>query len=157
MSKLIGQSLRRREDHALLAGRGQYAGDITLPGLLHMAVVRSVHPHARLEQVDLTAARALPGVVGAFALPDLPEIGGPMGDPVPQGLEGRSRPVLAHEKVRYVGEPIAVVVAEDPAQAADGAEAVEVEYAPIEGVGNVEAALQPGAPTLSLPRRPTQR
>src|ERR687885_2233794 len=101
MPKLIGQSLLRREDRPLLMGAGQYAGDTNLPGLLHVAVVRSVYPHARLDGVNLEAARALPGVVGAFALADLPEISGPLGDPVPSGLEGRPRPVLASDKTRY--------------------------------------------------------
>jgi carbon-monoxide dehydrogenase large subunit len=148
MPKLIGHSLLRREDRPLLTGKGQYAGDINLPGLLQVAIVRSIYPHARLERVALDAARAVPGVVGAFALPDLPEISGPLGDPVPPGLEGRPRPVLASGKTRYVGEPIAVVVAEDPARAVDGVEAVEVEYAPLDGAGDVEAAVRPGAPVL---------
>jgi carbon-monoxide dehydrogenase large subunit len=80
---MIGASLRRREDPALLRGQGQYVEDVRLPGMVHMAVMRSPYPHARIERVDLEAARRLPGVLGAFAAADLPEIGGPMGDPVP--------------------------------------------------------------------------
>ena len=148
MPGLVGQSLLRREDRPLLTGKGQYADDLRLPNLLHMAVVRSVHPHARLASVPLDAARALPGVVGAFALADLPELRGPMGDPAPQGLQARPRPVLAADKVRYVGEPIAVVVAESPALATDAAQAVEIEYEPLPGVGDVLSATAAGAPEL---------
>ena len=149
MPNLIGQSFLRREDRPLLTGRGRYAGDVSgLPGLLHVAVVRSVYPHARLRRVMLDPARQMPGVVGAYALADLPEITAALGDPAPQGVEARPRPVLAGENVRYVGEPIAVVVADDPARAADAAAAVEVDYDPLEGAGDVESATRPGAPVL---------
>src|SRR5689334_18437965 len=112
MPKLIGTSVLRREDRPLLTGKGQYAGDVALPGMLHVAVVRSVYPHARIDAINLEPARSLPGVVGAFALADLPEIKGNLGDPAPPGLKAEPRPVLAGDRVRYVGEPIAVVVAE---------------------------------------------
>ena len=148
MPKLIGQSLLRREDRALLTGKGQYAGDLNVPGLLHVAVVRSVYPHARIGRVMLDSARSMPGVVGAFALADLPEIRGALADPTPPGVEGRPRPVLAGNKVRYVGEPIAVVVADEPARAVDAADSVEVDYVPLEGVGDVDSATRPGAPVL---------
>ena len=144
-SRLIGSSLLRREDRPLLTGMGQYAGDVNLPGLLHVAVVRSVYPHARIERVALETARAMPGVVGAFALADLPEIHGTLADPVPAGVEGRSRPVLASDKVRYVGEPIAVVVADEHARLVHGA---RVDFVPLEGVGDVDAATRPGGPVL---------
>ena len=78
-----------------------------------MAVVRSMYPHARLDGVHLEAARAMAGVIGAFAATDLPEMENRLNDPVPAGMHGYPRPVLANGKVRYVGEPIAVVVAED--------------------------------------------
>jgi carbon-monoxide dehydrogenase large subunit len=145
---MIGASLRRREDPALLRGQGQYVEDVRLPGMLHMAVVRSPYPHARIERIDLDAARRVPGVLGAFAAADLPEIGGPMGDPAPQGFKAAPRPVLARERVRYVGEPIAVVVAEDPGVAHDAAELAEVDFDPLEGAGNVLAASRDGAPVL---------
>ena len=148
MPNLIGQSLLRREDRPLLTGKGQYAGDVNLPGLLHVRVVRSVYPHARLQRVDLEPARHMPGVVGAFALADLPEISGTLNDPAPPGLEARPRPVLAAGKVRYVGEPIAVVVAEDAATASDAAEAVEIDYEPLDGAGDVTSAQKPGAAPL---------
>jgi carbon-monoxide dehydrogenase large subunit len=148
MPKFIGQSFLRREDRPLLTGRGQYAGDINLPGLLHVAVVRSIYPHARISSVRLEEARQSPGVVGAFALAELPEIKSALNDPVPQGFEGHPRPVLAGDKVRYVGEPIAVVVADTQARARDAADAVEIDYTPLNGVGDVESAQKPGAGVL---------
>ncbi|HKB46807.1 MAG TPA: xanthine dehydrogenase family protein molybdopterin-binding subunit, partial [Ktedonobacterales bacterium] len=134
---LIGSSLRRREDGPLLRGEGQYVEDVRLPGLLHMAVVRSPYPHAGLVRVDLEAARQMPGVIVAAAAADMSEIRGAMGDPAPPGLKAAPRPVLAGDRVRYVGEPIAVVVAEDRGVAMDAAELVEIEYSPLDGVGNV--------------------
>ncbi|MBV8717770.1 MAG: xanthine dehydrogenase family protein molybdopterin-binding subunit [Chloroflexi bacterium] len=148
MPKLIGKSLLRREDRPLLTGKGQYAGDVNLPGMLHVAVVRSVYPHARINQVDLAAARSIEGVVGAFALSDLPEISSTLNDPAPPGMQPEPRPVLASTKAHYVGEPIAVVAAQDAATARDAADAVEVDYVPLDGVGNVETALQPNAAAL---------
>ncbi len=145
---MIGQSVRRREDRPLLTGQGQYAGDVRLPGLVHMAVVRSPYPHATIGGVDLAAARAMPGVLDAYTAADLPEMDNRLADPTPPGLAGVSRPVLAGDRARYVGEPIAVVVADDPAVAADAAAAVAVDFQPCEGVGDVLAATRPGAPRL---------
>jgi carbon-monoxide dehydrogenase large subunit len=116
--------------------------------MLHMAVVRSPYPHAALVRVDLEAARQMPGVIVAAAAADLSEIRGDMGDPAPPGLRAAPRPVLARDRVRYVGEPIAVVIAEDRGLAMDAAEQVEIEYSPIDGVGNVRAASRVGAPVL---------
>lgn len=148
MPNLIGQSLLRREDRPLLTGRGQYAGDVNLPGMLHVTVMRSVYPHARINRINLEAARQMAGVVGAFALADLPEIKSSLGDPAPQGIQAQPRPVLAGDKVRYVGEPIAVVVANDQATARDAADLIEIDYEPLDGVGDVEAALSTGAGVL---------
>jgi carbon-monoxide dehydrogenase large subunit len=147
MTNPIGQSLRRREDRPLLLGQGQYAADIRLPGLLHLTLVRSIHPHARLDSVSLEAARQLPGVQ-AFVAADLPEIGGTLGDAAPPGAVAHPRPVLASGRVRYAGEPIAAIVAEDPVAAVDAAQLVEVQVSPLDGVGDVTAATAPGAPLL---------
>lgn len=125
-----------------------YAADVRLPDALHVAVVRSAYPHARLRSVNLDAARALPGVIGAFASADLPEVGGSMRDPAPPDLKAEPRPVLAQDKVRYVGQAIAVVVAEDAGVAADAADLVEVDLEPLEGAGDVITATAPNAPLL---------
>jgi carbon-monoxide dehydrogenase large subunit len=146
--KLIGASLLRREDRPLLTGKGQYAGDLNLPGLLHVSVVRSVYPYARIRGIKTDAAKQMPGVKGIFAKADLPEISGALNDPVPPGVEVSPRPVLAEARVRYVGEPIAVVVADTSARASDAAEAVEIDYEPLDGSGDVTAALQEGATPL---------
>jgi len=148
MASVIGKSLLRREDHPLLLGQGHYAGDVQLPRMLHMAVVRSMYPHARLDAVRLQTPRAMAGVVGAFAATDLPEVEARLNDAAPPGLTGYPRPVLASGKVRYVGEPIAVVVAEDEASAVDAAQAVEVELTPLEGAGDVLTATAAAAPVL---------
>ena len=108
---LIGRRMRRLEDARLVTGRGRYAGDLRLPGLAHLAVLRSPLPHARIRSLDLDAARSLPGVLAAWSAADLPELAAAMPDQVP-GIEPRPRAVLAAGEVRYVGEPIAVVVAE---------------------------------------------
>jgi carbon-monoxide dehydrogenase large subunit len=147
-ARLVGASLRRREDPPLLRGGGQYVEDVKLVGMLHMAVVRSAYPHAKIEQINLEAARRLPGVVGAFAADDLPEIKSSMNDPAPPGMAAAPRPVLARERVRYTGEPIAVVVAETREIASDAVDLVEVDFTPLDGVGNVLAATPAGAPVL---------
>ena len=148
MPRLVGKSLLRLEDRPLVQGHGQYAGDVRLPGALHVAVVRSAYPHARLRSVNLGSARALSGVVGAFAGADLPELGGSTRDPAPPDLKAEPRPVLAQAKVCYVGQPIAVVVAEDAAIAADAADLIEVDLEPLEGAGDVMSATAPNAPLL---------
>jgi aerobic carbon-monoxide dehydrogenase large subunit len=145
---LIGRSFLRREDHPLLTGKGQYAGDVQLPAMVHMAVVRSPYPLARVDVIRLETARSLPGVVGAFAAADLPELSNRMGDPAPPGIQAMPRPVLATDKVHYAGEPIAVVVAETPELAVDATESVAVDFTPLEGVGDVLAATADGASVL---------
>jgi carbon-monoxide dehydrogenase large subunit len=147
----IGQPVRRREDLALVTGRGRYAGDLRFPGLLYAAVCRSTSPHGLLTAVDLDVARSIPGVVAAFAADGLPEIHGVMVDATFPDSHLVGRPVLAKERVRYVGEPVAVVVAVDPYLAADAAAAVFIDIEPLEGVGDVLTALKPGSPSLHPP------
>jgi carbon-monoxide dehydrogenase large subunit len=147
----IGQPIRRREDLALVTGRGRYAGDIRLPGLLHAAVCRSPTPHALLKGARLDAARAMPGVVAVLAADDLAEIHGPMVDATLPDAHLVGRPVLARDRVRYVGEPFAVVVAEDQYLAADAANAVELDLESLEGAGDVATAMKDGATPLHPP------
>src|SRR5437588_8620277 len=143
MTSMVGAAVVRKEDPNLLVGRGTYVDNLQLPGMLHMAFVRSVEPHARLRGVDLSGALAVPGVVAALSaadFPDLPSMGGPS-----PALE---RPTLATDTVRFVGEPIAVVVARDRYAAADGAAAVRVDSEPLPVVASLAAALAAGAPLL---------
>ncbi len=145
----VGQPLRRREDPRLLRGQGRYVADITPPGTLHACIVRSPHAHARLRSVDASRARALPGVAAVLTAADL----GPANRPLPNrfphpALRYYPQRPLACDKVHYVGEPIAVVVAEDRYLAEDAAELVEGDYEPLPVVADAEAALRPGAPLV---------
>jgi CO/xanthine dehydrogenase Mo-binding subunit len=149
----VGQRIRRREDLALVTGRGRYAGDLRFAGLLYAAVARSTSPHGQLTGVHLDAARMMPGIVAAFATDDLPEIHGVMVDAVLPDTHLVGRPVLAKGRVRYVGEPVAVIVATDPYLAADAAAAVDIDIEPIAGVGDVLTALQSDSPPCILHTR----
>jgi aerobic carbon-monoxide dehydrogenase large subunit len=139
----VGRSVRRLEDEPLVTGRGAFAADISFPRQLHMRVVRSAHAHAKLLSIDVAAARVIPGVHAAWTATDVKEI-----PPIDfrltriAGLEPYRQPVLANGRVRYVGEPVAVVFAEDAYLAEDAAElvAVEVEELP----ARLHAAEEPG-------------
>ncbi len=138
-----GRRVRRVEDPKLLQGRGTYVDDLAPEGTLHVAVVRSPHPHARVVRVDVQRAQSSPGVVAVVTAQDLPVRGVPA-----EGLRGAKlavHPVLAAEVVRYVGEPVAAVVATSRAQAEDAALLVDVQYEPLEPVTDPFRALE-GAP-----------
>jgi aerobic carbon-monoxide dehydrogenase large subunit len=149
-TRVVAARVKRLEDPRLLTGRGRYLDDIRLPGLLHAAFVRSAHAHARLRGVDASAALAVPGVVAVLAGSDL------LGrvEPLAPRLESESFaatawPALAQSRVRFVGEPVAVVAAETPYTAADACERVDVVgYDPLPALADVDAALAPGAPAL---------
>jgi carbon-monoxide dehydrogenase large subunit len=144
----LGNAVKRLEDPRILVGGTCYSEDIVLPGKLYAAFVRSTEAHAELRSVDAEEAKAMPGVVGVWTaadvdpLPMVATAGGYM--PVP----GMEQPSLAVDKVRYVGEAIAVVLAESRYQAADAASAVYVDYAPLPAVTDPVAALADGAPLL---------
>jgi carbon-monoxide dehydrogenase large subunit len=145
-SALIGSSPRRVEDRRLLLGAGRYLDDMTREGLLHLGVVRSPHGHARVRAIDTREARALPGVVAAWSAADLPEAARPIlasADGVHKGRPFAAR-VLAGDVVRYVGECVAVVVADDPYRLADAIERVAVDYEPLPAVISAEEALASG-------------
>ncbi|OLB96994.1 MAG: hypothetical protein AUH30_11290 [Candidatus Rokubacteria bacterium 13_1_40CM_68_15] len=150
MTSPIGTSIKRREDRRLVTGRGRYLDDLRLPGLLHAAIVRTPHAHARVTRIDVTGARALPGVIAVLTGADLPECTGAAVPPlVPSTAIRRYRhPALVADVVRAVGEPVAVVIADDAGRAADGASAVVVEYDPLAVAASVDAAQAPGAPRV---------
>jgi carbon-monoxide dehydrogenase large subunit len=135
----------------LITGRGRYAGDLHPERLLHASICRSTVPHGRIVRVDLDAARAMPGVVAALVAADLNEIRGVIADNVLPDVHSVGRPVLAKERVRYVGEPVAVVVAEDAYAAADAAAAVAIETEPLPASGDVLTALDAGAGRIHPP------
>ena len=147
------RSVRRFEDLRFLTGRGRYVEDVAVPGEAHAYVLRSPHAHAVIERIDTTAARGMPGVLGVFTEADLrAEAIGPLPcvaqvatvDPmiVPP------RYALARGRVRHVGDPVALVVAESRDLARDAAERIAIEYRPLEAVVDASAALQPGAPAI---------
>ena len=132
MTELAAQPTLRKEDRRLLAGEGRFGADVQFPRMLHARIVRSVVARGRLTGIDTTAARAAPGVVAVLTAADLPaDIRIPVRLQVQAvDLSGHLQPVLAHRSVAYVGEPVAVVVAEDPYVAEDGAELVQVDVEP---------------------------
>ena len=139
---LLGRALTRREDPALLTGRGSYTDDVTPPGTLHAFVVRSPVAHARIGALDVTEAREAPGVVAVYTAADLAAVGPlPGAEGLPPGSLNPAYPVLAAGKALWAGQPVALVVAETPEQAADAAELVMAEYDELPAVtGPLEAA-----------------
>jgi aerobic carbon-monoxide dehydrogenase large subunit len=150
--RYTGASIKRSEDPRILTGTGRYVDDIKLPGMLHAAFVRSPLAHARVLAVDVAAARALPGVVAVLTGAELEEMTVPGPDAL-STLMGAGGPVpeftlLATDKVRFVGDPVAVVIAESRYLAEDGCELVEVEYDDLPPVATAAAALDPASPPL---------
>ena len=149
-NKFTGRPLTRLEDPRLLRGQATYVDDLRVPGARHVAFVRSVYPHARF-RVDPDAALALPEVVGVFMAADFSTASGFREIPAVidhPALRPCRQPPLATDKVRYVGEPIAAVVAQDRYAAEDGAAALQVEYEPLDAVPDAHAAVTPGSSRL---------
>src|SRR5512145_455796 len=145
----VGARVLRKEDPRLLSGRGRFVADVRIPGALQAAVFRSPHAHARLRRLDASSARGLPGVVGVFAAADIvcrgriPVRLGPKPAQIP-GLQ----PLLATDFVRYVGEPVAVILAEDRYVAEDALELIAVDWEPLPAITDAHTAQAPGAPSL---------
>ena len=150
LAELVGAPIRRREDPRLLTGQATYVDDIKLTGMLHMAVLRSPYGHARIKSIDIEQAREYPGVVAVYTANDLQGVGNvPVAIPVGHVAEGMGvRSPLAVEKVRFAGDPVAVVIATDRYVARDARDLIEVDYEPLPAVTNVEQALSPDAPLL---------
>jgi carbon-monoxide dehydrogenase large subunit len=149
----VGQPVRRTEDPVLVQGQGRYTDDVSLPGEAHAVFVRSRHGHGVIKGIDTSAAKAMPGVLAIYTGADLSAYG-TMKCAVPfknrDGSEMKKpkRVSLMTDKVRFVGDPIAVVVAETLAQAKDAAEAVETDIEPLPSVTRASEAAKPGAPQL---------
>ena len=148
MPRYIGVPVKRPDDGRLVTGRGRYVDDLRQPGVLHLAFTRSTHAHARVLAVDLEAARAVPGVEGAFTAADLGDLGNVPCTPFVPGIRVPPQPPMASDRVRFVGELLAAVAAETRYQAEDGARAVQVEYEPLPAVVDAAEALADGAPSL---------
>jgi aerobic carbon-monoxide dehydrogenase large subunit len=157
-AKYFGAAVRRREDPRLLRGEARFVDDVTLPGLLHAAFLRSPHAHARLTQLDARAARAMPGVAGVFTFADLEPFMKPLPlfGAAPPGLASRvafdirqaAQYPLARDRVRYVGEAVAMVVADSAAGAEDAVARLEVAWDPQPAAVDMVAAAEAGAPLV---------
>jgi aerobic carbon-monoxide dehydrogenase large subunit len=159
----VGQPLKRKEDERLITGKGRFTDDFSLDGQTYAALVRSPYPHARIVKIDVSAAKAMPGVLGVFTGADaLADDVAPIPhSPVPSTnydmkLTARGggkvfigpHRILPADKVRHVGEAVAMAVAETKAQALDAAEAVTVEYEELPSVASADGALEQGAPAV---------
>jgi carbon-monoxide dehydrogenase large subunit len=155
----IGRSMPRREDRRLLTGRGQFIADFELPRMLHAVFVRSPLAHPRIKAVDLTRAAAAPGVIAALSGPELAQLLPPVSDTqlalpskwttqVQHKFINPQQPLLAHDKVRHVGEAVAVIVAETRYAAEDAAQLVELDLDPLPAVLDPDASLGVGSPIV---------
>ncbi len=146
----IGTPIKRREDPRLITGQATYVDDIKLSGMLHMAILRSPYGHARINSINTEAAKKHPGVKAVYTAADFTDIGTvaiavPLGE-IANGM-GLHGP-LASGKVRFFGDPVAVVIAHDRYVARDARDLIEVDYEPLPAAIDIEAAMQPGAPLL---------
>src|SRR5579884_4458901 len=151
IAAMLGTSIKRREDPRLITGQATYVDDIKLTGMLHMAVLRSPYGHARINSINTEAARNLPGVVAVYTAEDLKGVVGSIPVAVPVGTIANGMGVrgpLAEGKVRFYGDPVAVVIASDRYTARDARDLIEVDYEPLPAVVDVEKAMQPDAPLL---------
>jgi carbon-monoxide dehydrogenase large subunit len=146
----VGRARLRKEDARLLSGRTKWTENITVPGMLHMAILRSPYAHARITRIDTSAAQSSPNVVAAFSGADVAQTQGVLACawPVTEDIVMPTYTPLAVTEVRHVGEPVAAVVARDRASAVDALAAIEVDYEPLAVVLDMEAALADGAPLV---------
>lgn len=154
-TRFFGQRIKRNEDVRLLTGQALFTDDVNLPGMLHVAFARSSYAHGRINSIDVTAARERPGVVAVYTAADLGDYWqpGPLLVPPPPNIDGlvfhaRTQVPLAKDKVRYVGEPVVMVVAESRYLAEDAVADVWVDIEPLPAVVDLEKALDPDAPRL---------
>src|SRR4051794_32319979 len=142
----LGRARKRKEDAKLVTGQTTWTDNIQMPGMAHMAFLRSPMAHARITSLDVSPALERPGVFAAYTAADLgaDELSLPCAWPVTEDMVHPDHHPLATDEVRYVGDAVAVVVARDRYSAADALEAIEVEYDPLPAVVDMEAALEGG-------------
>ena len=146
--KLVGKGIRRREDPRLLTGTATYVDDVRIPGMHHACIVRSPYAAAKIRKISTEAAAGMPGVVAVYTGADVKDVGPvPCGASLP-GLRVPDHRILAQDRVYYVGHPVAVVVATDKYIARDAADAIDIDYDPVPGVGDPELAMKEGAPLV---------
>ena len=144
----VGQSVRRFEDHRLLTGQGSYVDDMKLPGLLNAVVLRSLHAHANIRSIDVSAANRVPGVVAVFTAADIQDLAVEIPTRTNTGADEFNptrHPLLASDKVCYVGQAVAVLIAEDIYTAADALDQIVVDYEILPALTDPHEALEPGA------------
>jgi len=146
-AKLVGTSVLRRENLALLTGQAAFVDDLRLPGMLYAQILRSPHAHARIKRIDLEAARVIPGVQDVFCGADISAHVEPWGD-LTQGTLTGDRVAFAVDKVIYEGQEVAVAIADSKWLAQDAIDAITVEYEPLEVVVDAERAMEPDAPLV---------
>ena len=146
----LGKARLRKEDARLITGQTNWTDNITLPGMLHIAFLRSPHAHARITSVDVSAARSEPGVIAAYSGADFADEQGslPCAWPVTPDIVIPAHPPMATDEVRYVGEAVACVVARDRYAAADALSAIEIDYEPLPPVLDIRTALDDGSPKV---------
>ena len=150
-TRIFGSGIRRREDPRLITGGSVYTDDVTLPGMVHAAILRSPHAHARITGVDTGAAAAAPGVIAVYTGTDVDGVLAPIPCawiPPDSDVKAVAHPAIAKDVVRYQGDAVAVVVADTRYQAEDALELINVGYEPLPAVVNPAAAMDAGAPQL---------
>ena len=150
-TRIFGSGIRRREDPRLITGGSVYTDDVTLPGMVHAAILRSPHAHARITGVDPSAAAAAPGVIAVYTGADVDGVLAPIPCawiPPDSDVKAVAHPAIAKDVVRYQGDAVAVVVADTRYQAEDALELINVGYQPLPAVVNPAAAMDAGAPQL---------
>src|SRR5271156_4903937 len=149
-SRELGRRRVRKEDAKLVTGQTMWTDNMSMPGLLQFALLRSPMAHAKITRIDVSPALAMPGVIAAFSGADLADQLGslPCAWPVTPDMVSPAHPPIAVDEVRYVGDAVAVVVARDRYASADALEAIEVEYDPLPAVTDMEAALADGSPLV---------
>ncbi len=151
MPTLFGSAIKRREDPRLITGNATYTDDIKLPGLTYAAFHRSPYAHARITRVDVSEAKKAPGVIAVYTGADIKDRVAPVPcawNPPNCDLKVPAHPLLAHETVRYVGDGVAMVIADSRAAARDAIDLIDVDYEPLPGGVDPEKMAQPGAPQL---------
>jgi carbon-monoxide dehydrogenase large subunit len=146
--RFVGESIPRVEDRRILTGRGKYVDDLIFPKMLHAAFVRSPFAHARIKSIDVSAARATPGVVAVFTGEDMRKLCNPVSTSLAFGVKFPEFYPLTSDKVRFVGDVVAMVVAESRYEAEDGCDLVAVDYEQLEAVADYDDAIDPAKPAL---------
>src|SRR6266699_3129708 len=151
VAAMLGSPIKRREDPRLITGQATYVDDIKLLGMLHMAVLRSPYGHARITNINTDAALKHPGVMAVYTAKDMKGVVGNVAVAAPLGKMTEGMGIhgpLAEGKVRFYGDPVAVVIADDRYTARDARDLIEVDYEPLPAAIDIEKAMQPGAPVL---------